>query len=87
MPISYRKRTWIMKHFSSDKQLKSDETVNQFITRLRKLAMHCEFTDLDEAKISCHSKLHIKTFEYALREDMTLDKILTKARALERSEN
>ena len=26
---------------------KSDETVDQFVTRLRKLAKHCEFTDLD----------------------------------------
>ena len=68
---------------------KSDETVDQFVTRLRKLAEHCEFTDLNkELKLAviqnCTSK---RLRRYALREeDMTLDKIQAKARALESSE-
>lgn len=68
---------------------KSDETVDQFVTRLRKLAEHCEFTDLNrELKLAviqnCTSK---RLRRYALREDdMTIDKILAKARALESSE-
>ena len=67
---------------------KSNETVDQFVTRLRKLAVHCEFPDLDrELKLAviqnCMSK---RLRRYALREDdMTLDKILSKARALEAS--
>ena len=68
---------------------KSDETVDQFVTRLRRLAVHCEFPDLDRELKStviqnCKSK---RLRRYALREDdMTLDKILSKARALEASE-
>ena len=68
---------------------KSEETVDQFVTRLRKLAEHCEFTELNkELKLAviqnCASK---RLRRYALREDdMTLDKILSKARALESSE-
>lgn len=68
---------------------KSDETVDQFVTRLHKLAVNCEFTNLDKELKSavfqhCTSK---RLRRYALREDdMTLDKILSKARALEASE-
>ena len=68
---------------------KSDETVDQFVTRLRKLADHCEYTDLNrELKLAiiqnCTSK---RLKRYALREDnTTIDKILDKARALENSE-
>ena len=67
---------------------KSNETVDQFVTRLRKLAVHCEFPDLDRELKSaviqnCMSK---RLRRYALREDdMTLDKILSKAWALEAS--
>ena len=68
---------------------KSDETVDQFVTRLCKLAEHCEFADLKrELKLAviqnCSSK---RLRRYALREgDVTLDEILAKARALETSE-
>ena len=68
---------------------KSDETVDQFVTHLRQLAKQCEFTDLNnELKLAviqiCTSK---QLRRYALREDdMTLNKLLAKARALESSE-
>ena len=68
---------------------KNDETIAQFVTRLRKLALHCEFNDVEkEIKAAviqnCLSK---RLRRYALREeDMTLDKILAKACALESSE-
>ena len=67
----------------------TQKSVEQFVTRLRKLADHCEFTDLNrELKLAviqnCTSK---RLRRYALREDdMTIDKILAKARALESSE-
>ena len=75
-----------MKLTSSKKQLKCTETVDQFVTCLRKLA---ELTDLNRELKSaivknCTSK-HLR--RYAVREeDMTLDKILAKAQALESSE-
>ena len=65
------------------------ETVDQFATRLRKLAAHCEFPNLDRELKSaiiqnCQSK---RLRRYALREDaLTLDGLLSKARALEASE-
>ena len=68
---------------------KSDETVDQFVTRLRKLAVHCEFADLERELKSaviehCTSK---RLRRHALREEaMTLDKLLSKAQALEASE-
>ena len=68
---------------------KDDETMDQFVTRLHTLAVHCEFTDLDKELKStiiqhCKSK-HLRRF--ALREeDLTLDKLLSKARSLEASE-
>ena len=67
---------------------KSDETVDQFVTRLHQLAKHCEFTDLNkELKLAviqnCTSK---RLRRYALRDDMTLDKVLAKAQTLESSE-
>ena len=68
---------------------KSDESLDQFVTRLHKLALHCEFNDVErEIKAAiiqnCTSK---QLRRYALREDdMTLDKILSKARSLENSE-
>ena len=68
---------------------KSDESLNQFVTRLRKLALHCEFSDVErEIKAAiiqnCTSK---QLRRYAIREDdMTLDKILSKAHSLENSE-
>ena len=68
---------------------KEGETIDQFVTRLRKVAATCEFADLDkELKAAviqhCQSK---QLRRYALREDdLTLDKLLSKARALEASE-
>ena len=68
---------------------KSDQTVDQFVTRLRKLAVHCEFADLERELKSaviehCTSK---RLRRHALREEaMTLDKLLSKAQALEASE-
>ena len=62
------------------------ETLDQFVTQLRKLAAHCEFTDLNKELKSaiiqnCQSK-HLRRF--GLREeDMTLEKLLAKARVLE----
>ena len=66
-----------------------DETTDQFATRLRKLAAHCEFHNIDhEIKSAiiqnCRSK-HL--CRYALREDkVTLKDILSKTRALENSD-
>ena len=68
---------------------KASETVDQFATRLRKIAAHCEFSNLERELKSaiiqnCHSK-HLRRF--ALREEaLTLDELLTKARALKTSE-
>ena len=68
---------------------KSDETVYQFVTRLRKLAKHCKFTDLSrDLKLAVIQNCTSKCLRrYALRkEDMTLDKIMAKAQALENRE-
>ena len=65
------------------------ETVDQFTTRLRKIAINCEFHDTSkEIKAviiqNCQSK---RLRRYALREDaLTLDDLLAKARSLEASE-
>ena len=65
------------------------ETVDQFATRLRKMASNCEFHDTDkEIKAviiqNCQSK---RLRRYALREDaLTLENLLTKACSLEASE-
>ena len=65
------------------------ETVDQFATRLRKIAINCEFHDTSkEIKAviiqNCQSK---RLRRYALREDaLTLDDLLAKARSLEASE-
>ena len=65
------------------------ETVDQFATRLRKLAANCEFRDKDKELKSaiiqnCLSK---RLRRYALREEaLTLDNLLSKARGLEASE-
>lgn len=67
----------------------SDETTDQFATRLRKLAAHCEYDNVNnEVKSAiirnCRSK-HLRRF--ALREDkLTLEKLLSKAREFETSE-
>ena len=59
--------------------------MDQFVTCLRKLAAHCEFADLNkELKaaviLNCQSK---RLCRFGLREeDMTLDKLVAKARAL-----
>ena len=60
---------------------KSEETVDQFVTRLRKLAIHCEFTDLYKELRStviqyCKWK---RLRRFALREELTLDKLLSKS--------
>ena len=67
----------------------SGKTVDQFVTRLRKLAATCEFGDVaKEIKSAviqnCLSK---RLRRYALREDaLTLDNLMAKARSLEASE-
>ena len=64
------------------------ETVDQFATRLRKIAINCEFYDTSkEIKAviiqNCQSK---RLRRYALRKDaLTLDDLLAKARSLEAS--
>ena len=66
-----------------------DEPIDQFVTRLRKLAATCEFHDVSrEIKSTviqnCSSK---RLRRYALREtDITLDHLIAKARSLEISE-
>lgn len=68
---------------------KIDETTDQFATRLRKLAAHCEFENVNnEVKSAiiqnCRSK---RLRRFALREaHLTLENLLSKARALENSE-
>ena len=63
----------------------SGETVDQFVTRLQKLAVTCEFGDVaKEIKSAviqnCLSK---RLRRYALREDtLTLDNLMAKARSL-----
>ena len=66
----------------------SGEMVDQFATRLRKLASTCEFTDLAKELKStiiqnCQSK---RSRRVALREDLSLDALLDKARSQEASE-
>ena len=64
---------------------KADETVSQFVIRLRKLAQHCEFRAQSDAFIrdqvvdKCISKI-LRTQLQAER-DLTLDRLLTLARA------
>ena len=70
---------------------KPEDTVDQFdIPRLRKLAIHCEFTDLDKelrSTVIQHCKSN-RLRRFVLRGDeLTLDKLLSKARVLEASEN
>ncbi|XP_063436697.1 uncharacterized protein LOC134718136 [Mytilus trossulus] len=66
----------------------SDETIDSFHTRLRQLAVNCEFTEPSKEVKSqiiqgCHStRLRRK----ALREDTTLEGLISLARALELSE-
>ena len=65
------------------------ESVEQFATRLRKLAVNCEFDNVDKEITSaivqhCLSK---RLRRFALRESpLTLENLLTKARSLESSE-
>ena len=65
------------------------ESVEQFATRLRKLAANCEFDNVDKEITSaivqhCLSK---RLRRFALRESpLTLENLLTKARSLESSE-
>ena len=66
----------------------SGEMVDQFATRLRKLASICEFPDLAKELKStiiqnCQSK---RLRRVALREDLSLDALLDKARSQEVSE-
>ena len=58
---------------------KSDETVDQIVTCLRKLAVHCEFANLGRELVCNHSNCISKQLRISLREDsMILDKILSK---------
>ena len=66
----------------------SGETVDQYATRLRKLAANCEFADTDRELKStiiqnCTSK---RLRRIALRDDLSLDALLAKARSIEVSE-
>ncbi|XP_065069781.1 uncharacterized protein LOC135694831 [Rhopilema esculentum] len=75
-----------MFQFRQAKQLQG-ETVDQYATRLRKLAANCDFSNVDnEATIqNCTSE---RLRRYALREDaLKLDNLLSKARAFEVSEH
>jgi hypothetical protein len=65
----------------------ADETVNMFCTRLRKLAINCDFPDKDRENKTqiidnCTSEILRKK---ALEKDRSLDKILEIARTLELS--
>ena len=65
------------------------ETVEQYATRLRKLAVHCEFNDIiNEVKsVIIQNCLSKRLRRFALREEeLTLEKLLAKARSLEASE-
>ena len=64
------------------------ETIDQYATRLRKLVRNCEFADIDRELKStiiqnCLSK---RLRRIALRDDLTLDALLAKARSIETSE-
>ena len=64
------------------------ETIDQYATRLRKLASNCEFPDLPRELKStiiqnCTSK-HLRRI--ALRDDLSLDALLAKGRSKEISE-
>ena len=66
-----------------------DETTDQYVTRLRKLAAHCEFADLEkELKATIIQNCVSKSLRrFVLREaKLTLENLLSKARALEASE-
>ena len=74
--------------FQQAQQL-SGERVEQFATRLRKMANNCEFHDVDqEIKLAIiHNCCSKRLRRYALREDaLTLNKLLAKVRSLEMSE-
>ncbi len=67
-----------------------DETTDQFATRLRRLAAHCEFHNVNnEVKSAiiqnCRSK-HLRRRSALREENLTLETLLSKARALENSE-
>ena len=66
----------------------SGETVDQFATRIRKLASTYEFTDLaKELKSTIIQNSQSKRLRrVALREDLSLDALLDKARSQEASE-
>ena len=64
------------------------ETIDQYTTRLRKLAANCEFPDMERELKStiiqnCLSK---RLRQIALRDDLSLDNLLAKARSIEASE-
>ena len=64
------------------------ETVDQYVTRLRRMAPNCEFPDLNRELKStviqnCTSK---RLRRIALRDDLSLDALLAKARSMEVSE-
>ena len=88
MRIFRQRRMWTTKYSSFGKRY-NNETVDQFATRLQKIAINCEFHDTSkEIKAviiqNCQSK---RLRRYALREDaLSLDDLLAKARSLEASE-
>ena len=66
---------------------RSDESVDEFVMRLRQLATHCKYADIDK-EILAHFVAHcnMEAFQLkAVREDaLTLDTALTLARGYER---
>ena len=78
----------IFKFRAAKKQ--EDETIDQFTTRLRKLAATCDFTSIDKEVKSaiiqnCSSK-RLRRY-VLLNNELTLAKLLTKGQAFELSES
>ena len=76
-----------MYNFRQAKQ-EATETIDAFVTRLRKLAKTCNFSNTDgevtnQIIFACHSQ---SLRRRALRDDLSLDKLVAAARALELSE-
>ena len=74
-------------NFRQAKQ-EATETIDAFVTRLRKLAKTCNFSNTDgevtnQIIFACHSQ---SLRRRALRDDLSLDKLVAAARALELSE-
>ena len=64
------------------------ETIDQYVTRLRRMAPNCEFPDLNqELKSTVIQNCTLKRLRrMALHDDLSLDALLAKARSMEVSE-